>query len=61
MDPSTPPHSPREVKCPGAPKKKYPICEGCGVQYGSTEFNFMHCSGCHNSWDGHAQCNCGLY
>lgn len=44
MELITPPQSPREIKCPGAPKKKYQICKECGVRY-----NFMHYTGCNNS------------
>lgn len=35
-------------------------CKFCDMllEYGFDENNMLHCQGCHNVWDGNAQCNC---
>ncbi len=35
-------------------------CKFCDMLlvYGFDKNNMLHCQGCHNVWDGNAQCNC---
>ena len=49
-EPHTPPSSPRELVCPGAPKKKRILCEGCRMLYsgkgGENQEAHMGVNGC---------------